>query len=184
MDCRNLSGLTLVELLIALAVGSILMLVAVPAFTGMLRTSQLNSQTHLFISAVNYARSIAMERRQEVFICARNGNICQNSHQWEVGWIVFVDENGNGNVEESELIRVFDELGAGYTLEPNLPVSHLLFLPNGDVRRGSRALPMMTFRMCSPDAFDGNLAERSREIVINATGRMRLQFGREITGAC
>lgn len=184
MDCRNLSGLTLVELLTALAIGSILMLVAVPAFTDMLRTSQLNSQTHLFLSVINYARTAAMERQQEVLVCARKGDACQNSRQWEMGWLVFVDENRNGNAEAEEIVRVFDALESGYTLAPNLPVSRLLFLPNGDVRRGSRALPMMTFRMCSPDAFDGNLAERSREIVINATGRMRLQFGREIVGAC
>lgn len=184
MDCKNFSGLTLVELLVGVAVAGILLLVAVPAFTDMLRTSRLNSQTHLFVAAVNYARTAAIERQRDVLICARDGNVCKPGRNWGTGWLVFVDHNRNRTAEDDEIIRLFEPLASGYTLTVNYPAYRLMFLSNGDVLRVNGAWPMMSFRLCSPDAGDGKLAERSREIRMSATGRMRLQFGREIAGAC
>ena len=161
-----------------------MLLVAAPAFTDLVRTSHLSAQTHLFISAINYARTEAIQRKQPVLMCVGIGESCQAGRKWEQGWLVFVDKNRNATLDNGELIQAFDALEAGYTLRPNVLASRLVFRGNGDVRRGRGALPLMTFRLCAPDASAGNLAERSREIVINATGRMRLQFGRELAGAC
>ncbi|MEH6358549.1 MAG: GspH/FimT family pseudopilin [Pseudomonadales bacterium] len=184
MDCRKLLGFTLVELLVSLAIGAVLLFVAAPVFTSIVRAGYLSTQTHLFVSAVNYARTEAIQRKQTVFICARLNNHCQNNQKWEQGWLIFVDENRNGALDNDELIQVSGGFEVGYTLRPNVSASNLLFRSDGVVRRGTGALPLMTFRLCAPDAGAGNLAERSREIVINATGRMRLQFGRELAGAC
>jgi Tfp pilus assembly protein FimT len=112
------------------------------------------------------------------------GSSWDNSNYWEQGWIVFDDSNQNSQVDAGETVRVFYPLKDGYSLSPNVNSNSLRFYPDGRVRRASKALPLMTFRLCAPSAADGNLKEYSREIVINATGRMRLQFGREIAGAC
>ena len=185
MDCRDLKGFTLIELLVVLAISATLLFLAIPSFSDLIRTSHLATQSHNFVTAANFARHEAIKRNKHVLICARAQQGCAAVAVWGDGWIVFVDD-GNNKVDDGEVIRMFDPLSAGYSLQPNVVVGWLKYYPNGSVRRGggSGGLPLMTFRLCAPSAADGNLKEYSREIVINATGRMRLQFGREIAGAC
>jgi len=186
MDCRDSKGFTLIELLIVLLIGTILLLLAIPSFSGLIRSSHLTTQSHNFITAAHFARNEAIKRNERVLICARSLEVCSDVAAWEDGWIVFVDEDSNGQVGDGELVRLFDSLSEGYSLRPNVTAVWLAYYPNGSVRRGggSSGLPLMTFRLCASDAAAGNLKERSREIVINATGRMRLQFGREGVTKC
>jgi len=184
MECRDFSGFTLVELLVSVSISCVLLTQAIPAFIDYVRGNRLATQTHHFVSAVNFARTEAINRNMQVIICVRSGSSCDNSNYWEQGWIIFYDPNGNTQVDNGEVVRVFEPLKTGFSLQPNVTSNSLRFYPDGAVRRASKALPLMTFRLCAPDAGNGNLAQRSREIVINATGRMRLQFGREIAGAC
>ena len=185
MECINSRAFTLVELLVAISVAGLLLLLAVPSFFDLIRSNKLATQGTYFVTAINCARTEAIKRKTLVIICIRTGNACETSNLgWEQGWLVFSDVNGNGKVEQSELIRAFAPLGGGYTLRPNFNVNRLLYYANGEVRKANGAWPMMTFRLCAPDAVDGNLSERSREFRVSATGRVRLQFGREIAGAC
>jgi len=184
MDCKNTFGFSFLELLASMAIVAIVLLLAAPTFTDLIRSNHLNAQAHLFISAASYARAEAIQRQATVYLCVRYRQRCRSDRSWQQGWLVFVDENRNAVLDDGELMRVFDALEQGYTLQSNVGASTLAFLSAGEVRRSSGALPLMTFRLCAPDAVAGSLVERSREIVINATGRMRLQFGREIAGAC
>jgi len=186
MDCRDSRGFTLIELLVVLAIGAILLLLAVPGFSGLIRSSHLTTQSHNFITAAHFARAEAIKRNERVLICVRSLEVCGDVASWEDGWAVFIDGDGNGKIDDGELIRLFDALSEGYSLRPNVTATWLAYYPDGSVRRGggSSGLPLMTFRLCAPDATAGKLKGRSREIVINATGRMRLQFGREGVTKC
>ena len=184
MDCRDSQGFSLIELVCTVAISGVLLTQAIPSFTDLIRTNHLTTQSNHFIAAINYARSEAIKRNERVFICVRSGMQCSVSSDWEKGWLVFVDRNGNRVADVGEAVRVFDALAPGYVLRSNVNVSSLAFYENGSVRRGSGALPMMTFRVCAPDAKVGTINERSREIVINELGRMRYQFGREGVTNC
>ena len=184
MDCIEARGFTLVELVIALAIGAILMAVAAPSFTDLVRTSRLSAQLNSFARAVNFGRMEAIKRGRTASICVRSGDACRNDGPWRDGWVVFVDQDGDSEVDPEELLMTFDALPDGYSLIPNVNTSALRFSATGAVRRASGALPLMTFRLCAPDAEPGNMAQRSREIVINATGRMRVQYGREGVTRC
>lgn len=184
MDCNDSKGFTLVELICVVGLSGVLLMLAIPSFVDLIRTSQLTAQSNHFIAAVNFARSEAIKRNERVFICVRSGTRCDVTHEWEKGWLVFVDSNGNRLADVGETVRVFDALASGYVLRSNVNVRSLVFYENGSVRRGSGALPMMSFRLCAPDAVAGRIKERSREVVINELGRMRYQFGREGRTRC
>jgi len=186
VDCRGSKGFTLIELFVALLIRGTFLLLAVPSFSGLIRSNRLVTQSHNFVTAARFARTEAISRNVSVLFCARTLYVCSGQPEWSSGWIAFVDSNNNGQVDKTEILRMFDELAEGYSLQPNVTAGWLIYYPDGSVRRGggSGGLPLMTFRLCAPDAKDGNLKEFSREIVINATGRMRLQLGREKAGAC
>lgn len=184
MECKHSSGFTLIEILVAVAIILILLTIAIPSFVDFIRANRLSTQLNYFVTAANFSRNEAIKRNTRVTLCVNSGGGCDTGLHWEQGWLVFNDKNGNAKVEQNELIRLFAPLAAGYTLRPNLNVNRLVYRANGDVRKVNGAWPMMTLRLCAPDAVDGKLAQRSHEIRINATGRMRLQLGREMASAC
>jgi type IV fimbrial biogenesis protein FimT len=177
-------GFTLIELLVTVSIISMLSFVAIPSFLELFRTSRLATQTHAFLTAANFARHEAIMRGSRTVICARIHNICRTDQKWENGWIIFLDNDADMLPDNGALIREFPSLSPNYILSPNVNTASLVYLPDGTVRRGSGALPLMTFKLCAPDAAPGNISQRSREIVINASGRMRVQFGREGITAC
>jgi len=184
MDCFRRYGFSLVEALIVLSILSIVLSLGAPGFLNLVRSNLLVTQTNHFVVAANLARSEAIKRNSRTVICPKADELCSVEDNWEAGWIVFEDRDGNLSPGASEIIRIFEPLADGYRLKPNVKTLSLLYYGDGHVRRRSNALPMASFALCAPDAKPGNLTERSREIVISETGRMRLQVGREDKTKC
>lgn len=59
-------GLTLVELMIALAVLGIMLTIGVPAFTETVRQNRITAQTNTTVGLLNFARSEAVKRRANI----------------------------------------------------------------------------------------------------------------------
>jgi len=90
---RKVTGFTMIELMVTLAVAAILVTVAVPSFQTMIESNALTSQINLFIGSLNAARSEAVKRGKQVTLCKSvNGSSCAGAG-YEAGWIVFVDTN-------------------------------------------------------------------------------------------
>ena len=62
----NLTGFTLIEMLITMTIAFILATMAVPAFNGFVESSRLTSNTNLVIGALNLARSEAVRLGESV----------------------------------------------------------------------------------------------------------------------
>lgn len=94
---RGQSGFTLVELMITLVVAAILLAVGVPSFIDMYKNNRLATAANTLAASVNLARSEAVTRGVRVKVCkSADGSACTTSDNWEQGWVVMVDDNGDG----------------------------------------------------------------------------------------
>ena len=179
---RTQLGLTMVELMMVLVISAILLSLAVPSFVGAMRTNALARNTSNFLTAVNLARSEALTRNRSVTICKRdaNGGNCDPAANWDAGWIVFVDLNGNGQVdagpEEDIVVRIFDAIQNNHTFQPTALLEFMQFGGNGRVRADVGGFPPngVNFRLCSPHAYPANDENRSRTISFSPMGRAML----------
>ena len=105
------SGFSLIELMVTIALVSLLLTLGVPSFNALLRTISLNTQANNFVAAINLARSEAIRRNTVVTLSASADNLTQ--HHWEAGWQIWVDGNGNGILDNGELLRGFPDMGGG-----------------------------------------------------------------------
>jgi type IV fimbrial biogenesis protein FimT len=154
------SGFSLIELMVTIAIVSILLTLGVPSFSAVLRNITLTTQANNFVAAINLARSEAIRRNTAVTLSASASNLTQN--HWESGWQIWVDSNGNGTLDNGELLRLFPDMGAG-TLVSN--TSLLRFSGNGFL--DGRAQASLVFSLQPPDCE----AEATRDIMITPAGR-------------
>lgn len=65
----NQRGMTILELMMAVAVGTILIAVGVPSFVTTIRNSEMTSATNALVGGLHAARSESVKRRARVTIC-------------------------------------------------------------------------------------------------------------------
>ncbi|MCE1251362.1 MAG: GspH/FimT family protein [Comamonadaceae bacterium] len=100
-------GLTLPELLIAMAILALLAAVALPSFTALLERWRVHQTAQQLQSTLHYARSEAIRRSGRVVIqkLPNHTNGCTSAstaRDWDCGWIVCEDRNGDGSCGATE----------------------------------------------------------------------------------
>ncbi|HEY0942674.1 MAG TPA: GspH/FimT family pseudopilin [Steroidobacter sp.] len=94
---RRTRGFTILELMITVAVLSILVGVGIPSFQDMMRRNRLATQTNQLLGALAYARSEAVKRGVRVTVCPANDaqDACSDDGRWaQNGMIIFTDNVG------------------------------------------------------------------------------------------
>ncbi len=101
-------------------IAGILMALASPALRAVLQNNRAYTISKEFVSMLSYARSEAIKRGVSVSICAASDNTlsaCEtgssyiNDASWGNGWLVFVDENGDGDLAANgDILRVHSQL--------------------------------------------------------------------------
>jgi type IV fimbrial biogenesis protein FimT len=169
---RREAGLTLVELLVALAVAAVLLGIGMPAFGGLIQDTRLTTTTNRLVSALHLARSEAVRHNARVTLCnSADGTYCAEAGGWNQGWIVFLDTGATGTrADDDPLLAVGDAAVDGVIITGNSPVErYVSYIGLGATRRANGALQMGTITLCA--------GESGRQIVINRTGRARVQQG-------
>jgi type IV fimbrial biogenesis protein FimT len=128
------TGFTLVELMIALAVGITLLTIGIPAFNSLMTSNRTTAYTNDLIGALRLARSEAVKRGEGVTVCASNENYnaCDNAN-WQNGWLVFTDPDDDRTYTAGtdDLIRIWQAPEGGVTFDATTPAS-IRFLSSGE----------------------------------------------------
>jgi type IV fimbrial biogenesis protein FimT len=137
-------GFSLVELMIAIAVLSILASLAVPSFSSFLgRTSALSVEAE-FVNAVSFARSEAMRRGLPVAVTAA-APVAGNG--FGPGWTIWVDSNSNSSYDTGEpILRRHAAYPSGVSLGDGT-VTQVYFNQQGYLNGGP-----WQFKACSASA--------------------------------
>jgi type IV fimbrial biogenesis protein FimT len=112
------NGFSLIELMVVLAVISILMSIGVPSFRTLMADNQITNSSNELLYALQIARTEAVKRNSMVSLCpSSDQSTCTGNGSWHVGWIIFIDTNNNGARENAEeIIRVQNALDTTVTL--------------------------------------------------------------------
>ena len=124
----NTHGLTLLELLLVLTMMAVLTSLAAPSFRSLWVQRSVSLAAEALLGDLRYARSEALKRARPVLVCqSSNGTSCtRDSAAWASGWLVFVDSNGNAQVDAAsddgpteDLLRVQSALPALASIASN-----------------------------------------------------------------
>ena len=177
------SGFSLLELLVAMAVGSIIIVVAVPSFRGTLDNQRMTSATNELVMSLNLAKSEAIKRVAYVSVCkSSNGASCTAAGtSWSDGWIVFANATvaNLGSIDAGdEIIRVYPGLRGELTVTPIGTVDEFLsFRPSGSIGT-STANMTGTLTMC-----DSRGSDYARGILLEPSGQWHVSHDQTHAGA-
>ena len=179
-------GLTLIELMIALAVAGVLLALAGPSFQQALGKNRLSSTASEFTGAVQLARAEAIRQNRRVTLCrSTDGSACDSTGSTWPGWIVFVDLDSDGVRDNNEPI-----VKAGTIAAPVLALSSASVTAAGEritfrgdgTARGADGQSLLTgiVALCVPVA---DPAENVRDVSL-AFGSRTAVRRRNGGGAC
>jgi type IV fimbrial biogenesis protein FimT len=162
------SGFTIIELMIAVAVLSVLLSIAVPSFRQFLVSTRLTSQANQLVSDLAFARNEAGTKSRNVIMCiAATSTTCATSGtDWATGWIIWSDINGNSSLDAAtEILRYAPPLegNVSASLSGFTSNTSLTFRPYGGLP--SNAGGPGIFKICEANELNG------RQISIPYTGR-------------
>lgn len=86
---------TLLEVLVGLAVAAILVTAVIPGMAHLLREYRADTALDALTYAMRLARSEAAVRKRSVAVCAGRAGACTDGDEWEGGWMVFTDPDGD-----------------------------------------------------------------------------------------
>ncbi|MDO6461383.1 GspH/FimT family pseudopilin [Granulosicoccaceae sp. 1_MG-2023] len=101
---RNRStGFSLIELLVTLAVASILIAFGVPSFANLVAGGRQSDTYNELVSSIGLARSEAVKRASTITVCGYASDTqCAGDNDWSKGWLVFEDLDADGTVDSGE----------------------------------------------------------------------------------
>ena len=158
-------GLTLIELLIVVAVATLLCTVALPALSGGLEAARgADARAALLSSLMAASNRAALTGTRSVLCPSLDGRSCADSPDWSLGWLVFLDSNASREFDAGEtVLRVQPALAGRVRLRSTVGRTRIVFQGNGG-NAGSN----VTFTLC-----DGRGPGKARALILSNTGGLR-----------
>ena len=162
---RELSGMTMTEALIVLAVVGALAALALPSMTVFLENGQLSADTNDLFASLLLARSEAVTRNSRVTLCKIDPadlTDCDSTSDWQAGWLAYVDDDSDGVLDAGEdIVDTYTGMGATSVVTSAAFTNAISYFPSGTANSNG------SFIVCVNSSI-------ASEIFINATGRPRV----------
>lgn len=181
------AGFTLAELMVAIAVGAVLLSIGVPSLTRFMKDAAMVSSANDLLFDMHFARDTAIARNRRVVMCPSSSGAACDSADWAAGWIVFVDNDNDGALDGGEPIERVGARLDGLSLQ-NVPgpgiagfPNSLTYRPNGRAMGDTVTDNRGVLLMC-----DDRGAPHARGIFVEPSGRPRVSHLAElgITAPC
>lgn len=149
-------GFTLFELMVTLAVASVIVSFGVPGIQGYIQNSRAVTHTNDLVTALNLGRSEATRRGSPVDVCAStDAATCSGSNDWSTGWVA--------RTPAGEVIRAWPARSGGAgVLTANVP--SLRFQARGSLPAGAAPQLAVQLPYCKNDG--------RRVVTVNVAGRI------------
>ena len=169
MPLKHSDGYSLLELLVVLAILSLVGWATIPSLQHYQQRAQLQQQLQAYTQAAQQARQYAMAHGQTVAMAAPQRN-------WQLGWQVFIDQDRDGAYTSGTdtLLQSYPALPAG--LQVQAPTDHtggtntfalgyVLWTPQGFPRTATGGMATGHLLFSS--------ASLSYQLILHRTGRLR-----------
>lgn len=161
-------GLTLIELLVALAVGSILLAWGASSASHVIEQRRASAALNQILGAVQFTRHAAVSHRATATLCPSSAGGCGQRNTWHEGAVIFLDRGSDGRLDAEDAVlrrlpplREEDRIywrSFGNRKHLSIRASGLTAWQNGN----------LTY--CPP----GGDLRYARQAIVNAQGRVRL----------
>lgn len=163
-------GFTLVELMVTLALASVLMMIAIPNYISFARNSQLSDVVSNFVAGFNAARSNAMKLGFNTLMVPQNTGV-----GWSSGWMIFTDTNWDNvyTVGTDTLVTEHPAIPAGAGITVTVGSGSLNSLSSNYLLFNGSGFPKLQNGTFSNGSIVFNNVDRSTTIIYSQAGRIR-----------
>ena len=175
------SGFTLMELMVTLALGAVILGVAIPNLTTFIQNNRLSGIANDLLRSFQMARTEAIKSQQNVVICASANPTVANPTcsygSFSSGWIVFNDTNSNWQSDGVASEAVLERHGA---VDPTVAARYDFnaiesYGQTGFANPAGAKTPTRTIALCDKRGNQAlGLNSTARAIFVSATGRVRV----------
>jgi type IV fimbrial biogenesis protein FimT len=159
------AGFSLIEFMVALAIIAILSGLGAASYSGVTGRTRVTGEASDLLLAIELTRSEATKRGARVTLLPVGGD-------WAAGWTVFVDTNGNRQIDPGEpLILRHARLKPSTRVITNTTPGYIAFGAAGMPQQYNGAFLAATLALCDTSV--------SRSVVIAKSGRPRM-----VSGSC
>lgn len=165
-------GLSLLELMITVAIASILLTAVGPNVRSILTSNDISGSINNLSGVLRFARHTSINEESEVVVCP-SSNYSDCASDWSNTKIVFIDTDGNGNRgDDEELLASSDAVPSTLTL--NGVSGSLLFKSDGSIDSNAS----LAITVC-PDSED---EEYARALLVTSFGRITVSVDEDGDG--
>ena len=174
------AGLTLLELLMALAISAVLTVISVQPAREFLAARQTAPVVASLRSALWLARSEALKRGEQVSVCPLDpaageaAAVCLHGLDWSAGWLVFVDRGERGVLEQGDVL-LQAEVALAHAPQITSTMRVYSFQPTGISLNAASHIDVL------PEGVPRDRLDRPgvRRVCVNKPGRTRVLPGGE-----
>ena len=161
---HHAGGFTLLDLVIAVTILGVLMGIVIPSLKDAVARTHSASVRSAITTTLFDALRHATVLGREIVVCPASASQCVGGTDWSLGWIAFIDADGNRLHSPGEqIVRQQEKLPAGVRLYGTVGRPRIVYQPNGG-NGGSN----ITFTLC-----DRRGPKHAQALILSNGGRLR-----------